>query len=379
MVAVMQFSTYTEEFKRGIMTCEKAISQRSALPMMENIFIQVENSRLILRGNDLEIGIEQQISDIDNWVSGSILIKSKLLMGIVTKLQGVKTEVQVDANAQVSIRSDSTVFTLNGLLANEYPVFPDLQSDTIIRLTVAQLKSIIKTTIFSVSFDETKQFLNGVCFRLEPGKLVLVSTDSYRLSVQEFGIDSATVNLSVIVPFKAVSNVAKIISGFSEADEVEIYFSDSQIGFKIRDTIIVSRLIQGDFPDYHMVMPKSFNQWFHVDRNTIINAADRASLIAAASNNVIRVNFSDKIINIRANSPSYGNFTEDISLVEWIGPDTPAKIAFNVRMLLEATRNMDGELIEIGFNSDLSPCVLKPINRSDYTHIIMPIRTSDYQ
>lgn len=375
----MKFFCNSAKLQKGIGIVEKAISSRTSLPILENIFFELSEGRLKLRGNDLEIGIENVISVDESQSEGKILLKAKTISNIISKFQNLPVSFQVDPNNKVVINVENRVdFDLLGTHPDDYPVFPSVEEGIRIKLTASELKELIRNTIFSVSFDETKPFLNGILIKNEQDKLLFVSTDGYRLSLRSLGILQPSSDFSVIVPYKAMNEVLKILQQADPEQKIEFNISQNQIAVLMNDFLFISRVIQGQFPDFKQVIPQSCSNKYSVSRREFLEASERASIISSASNNVVRFQFDESGLLIQANAPGLGEFKELIKVQRQQGAGI-TKVAFNVRLILDAIKILDSDEITIEFNNEESPCVIRPVGLEDYTYIIMPIRTNDYQ
>lgn len=374
----MKFTCKSQELSAALGIVEKAITNRTSLPVLENIYLSLSGNALTLRGNDLELGIQTSIL-VQGSQDGSVLIKSKTLASIVSKLSHQTLEFTVDENMSIHIDVENRLdFNILGLRSDEYPVFPEIEQGQSLTLKAEDMQQLIAHTIFAVSFDETKQFLNGILIKSEGNSISFVATDGYRLSLKNHLISGLDGEFEVIAPYKVMNEFNKILQHVSPNSEFKMTISANQIAFKIDDTICVSRVIQGQFPDYRQVLPKESGHAFSVSRKQFLSACERASIIAFASNNVVRLAFEGEHLTLFSNAAGMGEFKESLGISRLTGQGE-AKIAFNVRLILDSIKNLEMDDIRIEFNNELSPCVIRPVTSQDYTYIIMPIRTSDYQ
>jgi DNA polymerase III subunit beta len=373
----MKFKAKSNALQKGISIVEKAVSNRTSLPILENIFLELKEGQLKLRGNDLEIGIENSFPIEGEIVEGSVLVKAKTFSNIISKLPQEELDISVDENNKVIIKGSKVDFDIHGTDTKEYPVFPTIDGGSTFQLKVGELCDLIKHTIFSVSFDETKQFLNGILVENKEGHINFVATDGYRLALkkQQFSLSDP---FSVIAPYKAINELNKIIQSLDPEKEVEVTVSKTQIAFKMKDFLLVSRVIQGQFPDYGQVIPSETNIVFSVPRKALLDACERASIIASASNNVVRLKFEENSLTLEANAKELGDFKESCDISRIMG-DGSLEIAFNVRLLLDVIKTLTTDDIKMSFNNELSPGKVQSISDDSFTYIIMPIRTNTYQ
>ena len=375
----MKFKCNSSILLKGINHVLKAVSNRSPLPVMENIYMELGNKQLCLRGNDLEVGIESLIPIDSSDQSGAVLVKASTLNSIVTKMtdSNQSLSVEVDASNKVIIQSDQVDFDILGTAVDEYPTFPKLESGIDFTLTVSELRYLIRYTLFSVSTDETKQFLNGILFQRDGNQITLVSTDGFRLSVINKPYNQGGNDCSVIVPYKAMNELNKVLQLTEDDQQIQISVSENQVSFKLNDFLLISRLIQGQFPDYRQVLPKQSENVFKISRKALVLASERATIISSYSSHVVRLNFVQDKMTIRANAAKMGEFKEELVVTRQAGEQN-VRISFNVKLLLDALKNMDSDDITLAFNNELSPCVVQQANDDHFTYIIMPIRTSEY-
>lgn len=374
----MKFKIDSKELEKSIHIVEKAVSTRSSLPVLENIFLETKDGQLKLRGNDLEIGIENNIplSNIDE--EGSILVKAKTISNIVSKLDKQSLDIEVGQSSTFILKGEKVDFDILGMPSGDYPTFPTLEKGVSFTICVGELKSLIKHTIISVSFDDTKQFLNGIYITNQEKNLRFVSTDGYRLSVKTTTIEPLDKEFSVIVPHKAVSELNRIIQNEDNESRITINLSENQVAFKLNTFLLLTRVIQGKFPDYKQVIPNESKNEFKVSRRAILAAAERSSIIAAASNNVVRLVFNNNSLNIMANAAGLGEFKEEVEVISLKG-NGDTKIAFNIRLVLDVLKTLECDEIIMKFNNELSPSRIEEVDNDEFIYIIMPIRTSDYQ
>lgn len=373
----MQFTCKAKELKNSISLVEKAVSQKSSLPILENIYIEMKDKTLTLRANNLEIGIENDLVLDDSHQDGSILIKAKTLSGIVSKIDDSSINFKVDENQLLSIKGNQADFDILCSDAKDYPVFPKVDEGISLTVNSSELKEMIKHTIIAVSYDDTKQFLNGILVKNDGDKLYFVATDGYRLGLKSSFMKPIDSQFSTIIPYKAVNELNRILQSLEEEKDVDIVISETQVSFKVNSLLLITRLIQGQFPDYKQVIPKESANVFKINRAAFLAAAERASIVSAASNNVVRFTFDNEGVSILANAKGFGDFKETVLLERQEGTES-VKIAFNVRLVLDVVKTLVNENLFISFNNELSPCKITIENDDSFTYIIMPIRTTEY-
>jgi DNA polymerase III subunit beta len=374
----MKFSVKKDLFTLGVQTVCKAISNRTTLPILENIYLSLDNEFLIMRGNDLELGIEYKlpVTVQDAGTTQSVLLKASTLNDILSKLSSEDVDLCLDDTFKFKINASTIDFEIFGLDIQEYPQFPDIEKNIKFNLKTTILLDLIKHTIFSVSHDETKQFLNGIKIESKGNRCDFISTDGFRLSLKYEDLDADLPEFSCIVPFKTMQELSKILTSI-KSESLQLFLSDRQISFCFDQCSVVSRLISGRFPDYKQVVPQNTLFEFKVSRQVLLNAADRANIIASHSNYVARFTFSESNLTLTATNAKLGDYVETVDIIRQIG-ERDISVSFNIKLLQEALKIIDQQDILFEINSELSPCVIKPLGDNTYTHILMPIRMSEY-
>jgi DNA polymerase-3 subunit beta len=377
----MKFNCDSSLLFKSVNIVEKAIAQRTTVSVLENICFELSESKLILRANDLEIGIEHiidvAVDTTESVFPTSVLIKGKTISGILSKISPQIIQITVDANNRFKIVGKGVNYDIMGMSSDDFPVFPEIQNGEHVQLSLEDMRSLTKSTLFSVSSDETKPFLNGVFVKSDTHLLSFVATDGFRLALKQIATQTQVDNVSVIVPFKAMNELTKVLGFLDSASPLNMVISSQQVAFFSDRFRLVSRVIDGHFPDYKQVIPKFSSYQVKVSRKEFIEACDRAMIIASVSNFVVRLTFESESLLLRANA-SLGEFKEELQVVRTKG-EGAVKISFNVKLILEGVRAIDSDDIELEFNEGLSPCIIRASGQTDYVYLAMPIRTNDYQ
>ncbi len=374
----MKFSVNRSELTLGVNTVCKAISNRTTLPVLENLFLELDNNKIVMRGNDLELGIEYilPVNVLESSNSTGVLVKANTLNEILSKLNSDDVDIELNDQLKCNIKSSAIDFDIHGISVSEYPQFPEIEKDVQFELNSAVLLDLIKHTIFSVSYDETKQFLNGIKIESKANRCDFISTDGFRLSLKYEQFEQELPEFSCIVPYKTMNELSKILTSV-KSDKIKIFLSERQISFKVGTSTIVSRLINGRFPDYKQVLPKNTLFEYKISRQLLLSAADRANIIASHSNFVARFNFTDSMLTISASNSKLGDYVEQLEIQRHLG-EREITVSFNIKLLQEALKIIDQQDVVFEINSELSPCVIKPVGDQTYTHILMPIRMSEF-
>lgn len=376
----MEIKCSKDDLYSGVQAVERIVSSRTTLPIIGNVLFETTKEGLKLSANNLEMGIEVLVpANIKQ--DGAALIPAKTLAGIVAKLPEADINIRKTDKGVVKISYKKSNFNINGLSPDEFPVLPKIKESKTITIKPSIFIEMAKQTIFAVSQSEDKYVLNGVL--LETGKgagdkdesnIRMVATDGFRLARRGEKIAGTVPDASVIIPAKALSEVVRLLQSDGDED-LKINISNEQISFKHKDAYLVSRLIQGQFPDYKQVIPKSSAAKITTETKALLDASERAGVIASGSSNIIKIKVAEGAVHIIANTPDVGSVDEVVE-AEIKGSEKDA-IAFNVRLISDVLKVIDSPNTTMEFSGALSPGIIRPTDGKDYIYVIMPIRTTE--
>ncbi|NQU18496.1 MAG: DNA polymerase III subunit beta [Candidatus Saganbacteria bacterium] len=372
----MEFTCLRDDLQKGVQIVERIVSTRSTLPIIGNILFEANKKGLKLSANNLEVGIELQI-EANIAKEGAVLVPAKTLASIVSKLPTGEVLFKLKDRGIINLSYKKSNFNLHSLPADEFPHLPKVKEDMAVKIEAPILSKMISQTIFSSSTTDDKYVLNGVLFtssKKEKNILRLVATDGYRLACRSQELDEVAGEILAIVPNRALSELNRTLQQ-SSSGNVNVIFGRDQISFRYNDFYLVSRLIQGKFPDYHQVIPKKSETKIKVKSKLLLSSCERAQVIAASAANIVRLEIKENELRIIASAPDVGNI-EEVLEVEIKGPEKKA-VAFNVRLIIDALRAIEADEVMIELGSALSPGIIRPLNVSDYIYIVMPIRTQE--
>lgn len=377
----MEFICAKDDLANSVSIVERIVSTRSTLPIIGNILIETNKNNLKIAANNLEIGMEISVpAKIEK--EGSILIPAKTFGGLVTKLPDTEIDFKVSEKGLVRIAYGQSSFSIHGLPSDEFPALPKIKEVKSFSIKSGVLAQMLKQTIFAVSNSEDKYVLNGLLVEMGKSKISgdnsnirIVSTDGYRLAKRGEEISNiAGKEMSIIVPAKAMGEILRILDAEKE-DDVKINVSEEQISIKYKHVHLISRLIQGQFPDYKQVIPKASETKIILERGALLEACERAAVIASAAANIVRMEVKNGKLHIIASAPEVGN-ADEVVAAEIKGKEK-TQIAFNVRLITEALKAIEVNKVEIDLSGPLSPGILKPEKGSEFLYIVMPIRTQE--
>lgn len=363
----MKIITNKISLLNGINIVQKAVPSKTTLPILEGILLEAKNGKLKITGTDLEIGIETTIN-VDVILPGRIVISSRILGEIVRKLPDSDIELELKDNNIINIKCEKSHFKINGLTPDEFPELPQVKKENGIVLCQNKLKEMIRQTIFSISTDEIRPILTGVLFEAIGDKISMVALDGFRMAVKSYGIINDA-SFKAVIPGKSLSEIGKILEDTDES--VYIYFSKNQILVQIQDTIVISRLLEGEFINYKQIIPSDYKIKIVVETEKLIESCERAALFARdSSNNMIKFEINEDIMSIKSNSQN-GDVQEEIK-IDKQGEDI--EIAFNAKYFMDVLKVIDSKSITIEFTTNISPSILRPSDDNCYLYLILPTR-----
>lgn len=365
----MRVSVTQENLNRALSIVARVASGRVALPILSNVLITANKNRITLAATNLEIATTYTLSGkVEE--EGSLTVPARLLNEFVSSLPAVNIEL-VTKGAHLELKTNQYESTINGTPADEFPSLPSLSSKTSQKLKAKALKHAIQQTIQAASSDEARQVLTGLFLHTNSNQLYLVATDSYRLAEKRLG--ALKTDLSLLIPSGAMQDLVRILGDGD--DEVELLFDEGQALFRYKEVELVSRLIDGTFPDYRQLIPKDNEVTFTINRDDFINITKVSSLFARESAGSVTLHVSEesKEVSIRSVASQVGENTSRASAtVQGTG-----EITLNSHYLLDALNVMNDEEVTFAFSGKINPCVLwaGDRTRTDYQHVIMPLRS----
>jgi DNA polymerase III subunit beta len=345
----------------------KAISSKTTMPILKCLIIQVKSDTIKLIANDMEIGIET-ILEGNIIEPGTIALNAKVFSEIVRKLSNSDITIETDENHKTTILSDKSKFNIYGLSAEEFPYLPNIEKKNPIVLSQFSLKEVIRQTVFSISDNNNSKVMLGELFEINDNNLKVVSLDGHRISIRNIQLTDNYEDIKAIVPGKTLIEISKILSG-EVSDEVRLFFTDKHILFEFDQTIVLSRLIDGEYFNINQMFSEDYETMVNINKNEILSCIDRSTLLVNENDKKpIIFDVSDNKIEFKMNT-SIGSMKEEID-VNKSGKDM--LIGFNPKFLLDALRVIDDETIDIYLINPKAPCFIKDKEES-YMYLILPV------
>src|SRR5699024_8634493 len=375
----MKFVIKKQHLLKNIQYVVNAISSRTVIPILTGMKIDVRNNHVILTGSNSDITIQahipQKIDDeevITNMREGTIILPVPHFPEIIKKLPEELVEITVDDELKATIRSGHAVFSLNGQSSEEYPQLPPFQSDDTFEISINNLKTLIKQTVFAVSTMETRPILTGVNVKLENKKLEFTATDSHRLALSSLEIEESEIDdMNIVIPGKSLQELSKILEDTDE--KINVSLIKNQILFSTNNLFFLSRLLKGNYPETSRLIPDHSETTLFVDRRELIHTIERAALLAnREQNNVVRLDTKeDNIIEVSSQSPEVGYVTEELNVNSFDGDDL--KISFSSKYMLDTLKTIENEEVQINFTGAMRPFIIKVPNNESILQLILPV------
>jgi DNA polymerase-3 subunit beta len=369
----MNLTITKEQIINGLQAVQNVVSNRTTLPILSNVLLRAEGDKLELTATDLDVTIACSV-EAKVKKPGASTVPVKKLFGIVRELGNSEIDLEVDDKNVCSIRSGASYYKINGLSADEFPPMPKFKEDKKVVLKQETIKSMLKKTSFAISTDESRYVLNGIFVSLKDHKMTMVATDGRRLALVDEEVDvSEKSQGEFIAPAKAVNELNRLLQ---EKGEVEIHYTDNQASFTLKDdkngsVLIVTKLIEGNYPNYRQVIPSEVKERISLVREEFLHALRRAEIMTSDKSNSVKLTFGKNNLAITANSPEVGEARESIA-INYKGKEMA--IAFNPKYMIDPLNALANDEVFIELIDELSPGVLK-IN-GPFLYVVMPMRLS---
>jgi len=285
----MKFSVTKEKLLEGLQQVQNVVSTRTTLPILSNVLLQADEDEIHLTTTDLDVGVRGSCeAHVDK--TGATTLPARRLFNIVRELPSSEIQVDVDGKNAASIRSGQSFFKILGLPEDEFPPLPKFEEAKVVTIRQKDLRDGVRKTSYAISTDETRYVLNGVLFSFKDNKLTLVATDGRRLAMAEIELEfPRSHEADLIVPTKAVTELQRLLT---DEGDVKVSMGSGQIAFDLHKTLLVSKLIEGNYPNYRQVIPAEAKERIKLEREMFLNSLRRVSLLASDKSHSIKLNFS---------------------------------------------------------------------------------------
>lgn len=372
----MRFRIKKDEFIKGLSRVQSVADRKSTMPVLSNVLIECGEGGISMTATDLEIGI-RGVYEATVEEAGGLTLSARKLYEIVRELPSDEVMVESMENNWAVIKSGAATFKFTGLSKDEFPALPDVEGGDFISVDAAVMSDMITKTIFASGDNDTRYVLNGVYMSLTPSdgviKVEMVGTDGHRLAVLQSSIEDPSGQLraqeSAIIPKKSANELKKLLD--EEEGPLEMALSKNHVVFKVGKLYMVSRLIEGSYPNYNQVIPADNDKPAFMDRSLLISSLRRISLLSRERTNAVKFNFGPGSAVLSSQNPEMGEAREELPAEYGSGE---IEVGFNARYLLDALGVMGKDKVCLQLKDSLSPCIITQEGEEGYRCVVMPLR-----
>ncbi|MBP2626762.1 MAG: polymerase beta subunit [Firmicutes bacterium] len=367
----MKISCTKDLLNHAIQTVQKAIATKTPMPILTGIYLSAKGTTLELQATNYEIGISCTIDAIVD-EPGDIVLSGRYFQEIIRKLPGENIEIASSLEDRtIKITSNQAQFNLLSLPAEEFPVLNKPTSDTILIVKDNILRELIKKTVFSCATDESKPIFTGGLLEVDQHNIIMAATNTHRIAIKKDHIGHNINTVKMIIPSKILNELTRIMISDIPMD-VTIYYQKNQVSFAFDNVYLLSRLIEGNFPDYNKVIPPNFATAITIKTHDFMDAVERVSLLARDTDyNIIKLAFKNDCVIITSNNPDIGKAYETVPIAI---KGNEIEIAFNAKYVTDILKNITSEYLIFSLNTPLSPASIRPTDDETYNYIITPVR-----
>ena len=373
----MKLKIKTDILYENLNKVSKAISTKNLIPVLGGIKFDLTNEGLTLTASDNDITIQtfipQNNENMDINEEGTVIIQGKYILDIVRKLPDEYINIEVLDDIKILISTDNSEFNLNGISNSEYPKIVLEENKNFININTKTFKTLVNQTSFATSNDESRQILTGINFKINGNILECNSTDSYRLAKKVINLDvPSNEEYNIVIPSKNVIEFVRILN--ENEDNIELHIFKNKILFKQENFYFQSRLISGNYPNTNNLLPKDSLLKIVININDLYNVIDRASILTSdRDKNIVTLETTDDLMYIRSQSAEIGRVEEKMPIEK--NNSENIRISFSARYMMEALKSFEEEKVEISFVGEVKPILIKGIEDTNLTQLVLPIRT----
>ena len=369
----MKFSVNQDELQQALNYCQGVIEKRSTLPILSNILLDIHGSKLSITATDLDLIFIHQINNIEVLEEGRTTTSSSIMYDIIRKFSsGKKINLNLKDATKLQLESEKSIFNLNCISPSEFPLTEENFSENQFIIKSKQLLKLLNKCKFSVSNDETRHYLSGIYLHQteveDKNYLTAVATDSHRMSISKIRLDTKISFDPIILPKKTIFQLCSLLDSYD--GQVKICNMRTKIKFELGKSILISKLIDGKFPNYVQVIPKNNQKKLEIDLKLFLNSVDRVASVSLDKKDGVKFNLSKDILDLSVNNTNSGDGKETLS----VKFDHDLEISFNSRYLIDVASQLDGSQIELFLNDTGSPALIKDPSDFDSIFVIMPMK-----
>ncbi len=369
----MKFNLNQQDLQQALNYCQGVIEKRSTLPILSNILIEAHNSKLKITATDLDLIFIHEIENIEVLEEGKTTTTSSIMYDIVRKFpSGKKINLTLSDENKLHLESDKSIFNLNCINATEFPITEENFNENEFSIKSKDFLKILNKCKFSVSNDETRHYLSGIYLHQTEVEdkyyLTAVATDSHRMSISKIRLDQKINFEPIILPKKTIYQLCSLLDNYDGV--IKISNLKTKIKFELKNSILVSKLIDGKFPNYIQVIPKNNQKKLEIDLKVFLDSVDRVASVSLDKKDSVKFNLAKDTLNLSVNNTNSGDGKESLS----VKFDYDLEISFNSRYLIDVASQLDGEKIELFFNDTGSPALIKDPGDFNSIFVVMPMK-----
>ena len=369
----MKFNVNQQDLQKSLNYCQGVIEKRSTLQILSNILLDASNSKLTITATDLDLIFIHQLSNVEILEEGKTTTTSSIMYDIIRKFNsGKKINLSLTDISKLQLESEKSIFNLNCISASEFPITDENFNENQFSIKSKQLLKLLNKCKFSISNDETRHYLSGIYFHQTEVEdkifLTAAATDSHRMSISKIRLGQKINFEPIILPKKTIFQLCSLLDSYE--GDVKISNVKSKIKFELNDSILISKLIDGKFPNYIQVIPKNNQKKLEMDLKLFLNSVDRVASVSLDKKDGVKFNLTKDALNLSVNNANSGDGKETL-IAKF---DHDLEISFNSRYLIDVASQVDGEKIEFFFNDSGSPALIKDPGDFDSIFVVMPMK-----
>ena len=369
----MKFNINQQDLQKSLNYCQGVIEKRSTLPILSNVLLDVSNGKLTITATDLDLIFIHQISNIEILEEGKTTTSASIMYDIVRKFSsGKKINFSNPSEIKLQLESEKSLFNLNCINPSEFPLTDENFNKNEFVINSKHFLKLLNKCKFSISNDETRHYLTGIFFHQTQIEdkifLTAAATDSHRMSISKIRLKNKIEFDPIILPKKTIFQLCSILEDFD--GDIKISNIKSKIKFEINDSILISKLIDGKFPNYVQVIPKENQKKLEIDLKSFLNSVDRVASVSLDKKDGVKFSLSKDMLNLSVNNTNSGDGKESLS----VKFDDELDISFNSRYLIDVASQLDGEKIEIYLKDSGLPALIKDPADFDSIYVVMPMK-----
>ena len=369
----MKFNVNQQDLQQALNYCQGVIEKRSTLPILSNILLDASNSKLTITATDLDLIFIHQLNNVEILEEGKTTTTSSIMYDIIRKLtSGKKINLTLTDVSKLQVESEKSIFNLNCISATEFPLTDENFNENEFIIKSKQLLKLLNKCKFSVSNDETRHYLSGIYFHQteveDKNYLTAVATDSHRMSISKIRLDEKIEFDPIILPKKTIFQLCSLLDSYD--GDVKVSNLKSKIKFELNNSILISKLIDGKFPNYIQVIPKNNQKKLETNLKSFLGSIDRVASVSLDKKDGVKFKLSKDTLNLSVNNTTSGDGNETLG----VQFDHDLEISFNSRYLIDVASQLDGEKIELFLNDSGSPALIKDPSDFDSIYVVMPMK-----